>query len=85
MTDAMNRKFQCGTVQLDFNNPIRFNLQYRKEGLEEEGVHAAAAEDKAEFQGAVEKNENGEIIWREGKLKSGSAPSCHPSCHSWVG
>jgi len=71
LTDAMNRKFQCGTVQLDFNNPIRFNLQYRKEGLEEEGVHAAAAEDKAEFQGAVEKNENGEIIWREGKLKSG--------------
>jgi len=70
LTDAMNRKFQCGTVQLDFNNPIRFNLQYRKEGIEEEAAEDAT-EDKTEFKGAVEKNEKGEVIWREGKLKAG--------------
>ena len=29
--DALKRKHQCGTVQLDFNLPIRFNLQYRAE------------------------------------------------------
>mmetsp|Transcript_54361 Transcript_54361/g.116079 ORF Transcript_54361/g.116079 Transcript_54361/m.116079 type:complete len:897 (-) Transcript_54361:337-3027(-) len=67
LTDAMKRKHQCGTIQLDFNNPIRFNLQYRKEGDDEKGDD----EDKAEFNGAIEKDEKGEVIWREGKLKNG--------------
>jgi len=70
LTDAMKRKFQCGTIQLDFNNPIRFNLQYRKEG-DEEVKGDAEAEEKEEFQGAVEKDEKGEVTWREGKLKNG--------------
>jgi threonyl-tRNA synthetase len=30
--DALKRKFQCATVQLDFQLPIRFNLQYVAEG-----------------------------------------------------
>ena len=30
--DALRRKFQCATVQLDFQLPIRFNLQYTTEG-----------------------------------------------------
>ena len=29
--DALFRKFQCATVQLDFQLPIRFNLQYQTE------------------------------------------------------
>lgn len=29
--DAMGRPHQLGTIQLDFNLPIRFNLQYRTE------------------------------------------------------
>jgi threonyl-tRNA synthetase len=29
--DAMKRRHQCGTVQLDFNLPKRFNLQYKTE------------------------------------------------------
>lgn len=33
--DALNRKHQCGTIQLDFNLPIRFNLQYRSEDATE--------------------------------------------------
>ena len=28
--DALNRKFQCATVQLDFQLPIRFGLQVRR-------------------------------------------------------
>jgi len=71
LTDAMKRKFQCGTIQLDFNNPIRFNLQYRAEGNEEEEGENNEKEEKGEFKGAVEKNEKGDIIWREGKLKGG--------------
>ena len=27
--DVFGREHQCGTVQLDFQLPIRFNLQYR--------------------------------------------------------
>ena len=26
--DALGRAQQCGTIQLDFNLPVRFNLQY---------------------------------------------------------
>lgn len=69
--DAMKRKHQCGTIQLDFNNPIRFNLQYRKEGVEEVADDGAEAEEKVPFAGAEEKNDKGEVIWREGKVKSG--------------
>ncbi len=29
--DALRRKFQCATVQLDFQMPIRFGLEYVKE------------------------------------------------------
>eukprot|EP00898_Chlorokybus_atmophyticus_P006838 jgi/Chlat1/7155/Chrsp57S06829 len=29
--DALKRKFQCATIQLDFQLPIRFNLQYTSE------------------------------------------------------
>jgi threonyl-tRNA synthetase len=68
--DVMRRKFQCGTIQLDFNGPIRWNLQYRKEGAAEE-EKAVAEQDKAEFKGAEEVDEKGEVVWKEGKLKNG--------------
>lgn len=29
LTDALRRKHQCATIQLDFQLPIRFNLQYK--------------------------------------------------------
>jgi threonyl-tRNA synthetase len=29
--DALRRKFQCATVQLDFQLPIRFDLSYQNE------------------------------------------------------
>jgi threonyl-tRNA synthetase len=32
LTDAIGRKHQCGTIQLDFNLPARFNLQYQGKG-----------------------------------------------------
>ncbi|OMJ73503.1 hypothetical protein SteCoe_27803 [Stentor coeruleus] len=32
--DAMGRSHQCGTIQLDFNLPKRFNLQYKTENTQ---------------------------------------------------
>jgi threonyl-tRNA synthetase len=29
LTDAIGRKHQCGTIQLDFQLPIRFDLTYK--------------------------------------------------------
>ena len=33
--DAMKREHQCGTIQLDFQAPIRFNLNYRSDQMED--------------------------------------------------
>merc|ERR1712066_282662 len=44
LTDAMRRRHQCGTIQLDFQLPIRFNLQYRTEGHEDEKEEGDAGE-----------------------------------------
>lgn len=70
LEDTMRRKHQCGTIQLDFNAPIRFNLQYRSEAAAD-GAGEEKEEDKSEFKGAVEQNKEGEVIWKEGRLKSG--------------
>ena len=34
ITDAIGREWQCGTIQLDFNLPSRFELEYTGEGNE---------------------------------------------------
>jgi len=34
ITDAIGREWQCGTIQLDFNLPKRFELEYNDEGNE---------------------------------------------------
>ncbi len=34
ITDALKRKWQCGTIQVDFNLPQRFNLEYIDENNE---------------------------------------------------
>lgn len=36
VTDALNRQFQCATLQLDFQLPIRFKLKFRNQKDEEE-------------------------------------------------
>merc|ERR1712159_571508 len=49
--DCMGRKHQCATVQLDFNLPIRFDLQYnaggetKKAKTEESGETAKTGKD----------------------------------------
>lgn len=47
--DCMDRVHQCATVQLDFVLPIRFNLQYRSDKSQDDGVDKKAnneADDK---------------------------------------
>ena len=34
--DVFSREHQCGTIQLDFQLPVRFNLQYRAKEVKEE-------------------------------------------------
>lgn len=36
VSDALKRQHQCGTVQCDFQQPIRFNLQYQAATAAEE-------------------------------------------------
>jgi len=44
--DALKRSHQCGTVQLDFQLPIRFNLQYQGEDAAKVQEAYAANKDK---------------------------------------
>jgi len=47
--DALGRRHQCATIQLDFQLPIRFNLRYRAKGTEADatGGEGAGGEDGA--------------------------------------
>jgi len=50
--DAFKRAHQCGTVQLDFQNPIRFNLQYKTAAVvhAEDNKHEAPIRHEEHFQ-----------------------------------
>jgi threonyl-tRNA synthetase len=41
--DALGRRHQCATIQLDFQLPIRFNLRYKARNVAEEAEAEAAA------------------------------------------
>ena len=56
--DALKRSHQCGTVQLDFQLPIRFNLQYQSETAAEEQKHAA------EYKAEIAKRDHKEQIFK---------------------
>jgi threonyl-tRNA synthetase len=51
--DAFGREHQCGTVQLDFQLPLRFDLQYRHKEVEERGSLAQSR------RGEKRRNRNG--------------------------
>jgi threonyl-tRNA synthetase len=57
--DALGRKHQCGTIQLDFQLPIRFDLQYRSD----QTVERSDVE--------VDAGESGDGDPEEGKLRPG--------------
>ncbi|KAK4687280.1 threonyl-tRNA synthetase, partial [Tremellales sp. Uapishka_1] len=51
LTDALQRKWQCGTIQLDFNLPEAFNLKYR--GPEQASEAAAGGKEASQFRRPV--------------------------------
>ncbi|KAL6194486.1 hypothetical protein ACLB2K_035570 [Fragaria x ananassa] len=53
VSDALNRKFQCATLQLDFQLPARFELYYSAEG--EEGKREAPVMIHRAILGSVER------------------------------
>jgi threonyl-tRNA synthetase len=44
LTDALNREHQCGTIQLDFQLPQRFQLKYATAGNTKENVDPVSGE-----------------------------------------
>jgi len=74
LTDALRRRHQCGTIQLDFQLPIRFGLQYRTEHAEEaaEGAKDAEKEEpKKEEAKEEEKGGKKEYVFKEKPIKCG--------------
>lgn len=75
--DALKRKNQCGTIQVDFQQPIRFNLQYQAEtAAEEQAAHAANKNKEAAVKldsevFPADENDGDEFVWREHALKPG--------------
>ena len=69
--DALKRAHQCGTIQCDFQLPIRFNLQYKTE------AHAEKAENKEEKLGTqmfkADEYDKEDFEWKEYPLKPGFA------------
>lgn len=78
LVDALERKHQCGTVQVDFQLPIRFNLQYRTSDVahhEDESESSIAHSDASGESQLFKKDEYDEedFVWKEGKLRPGFA------------
>ena len=74
--DALGRGHQIGTVQLDFQLPIRFNLQYRtdeviKESAKTEVVPARADLLREEY--PPDEYDSEKFVWEERELKPGFA------------
>jgi threonyl-tRNA synthetase len=64
ITDAIGRKWQCGTVQIDFNLPERFSLQYVDENNEKQQpvmIHRAILGSFERFIGILTEHYAGEF------------------------
>jgi len=70
--DALKRAHQCGTVQLDFQLPIRFNLQYKTA----DKCETATEDSKKELTSQVfkaDEYDSEDFIWKEQAVKPGFA------------
>lgn len=71
--DALGRSHQCGTIQLDFQLPIRFNLQYRTQeqfGDKEEKDEEGGEEKKKDKQQKVKKDKKKEEKQNDEEIKA---------------
>ena len=65
--DAFQREHQCGTIQLDFVLPERFNLQYKASETEEEVKKEIELEKELEKKKAEELKKKEDLEKKEGK------------------
>ena len=64
ITDALNRKWQCGTIQVDFNLPQRFELEYIDEHNQKQQpvmIHRAILGSFERFIGILTEHVSGEF------------------------
>ena len=64
ITDAIGRKWQCGTIQVDFNLPERFNMEYTDENNEKKQpvmIHRAILGSFERFIGILTEHYAGEF------------------------
>jgi threonyl-tRNA synthetase len=74
--DALGRGHQIGTVQVDFQMPIRFNLQYRTDEVIKEGEKDAPEKERADRWREVYPPDEYDVdpfTWEERDLKPGFA------------
>lgn len=70
----MKREHQCGTIQLDFNFPLRFNLQYRTEETDNNKLeNKKDEEDKKQDGNKQDNNKTEKVEKEENHLKNGFA------------
>lgn len=73
ISDALRREFQCATIQLDFQLPQQFNLEYRTEAQAEAKPVAESKDEQVDAPKAAD----GEVGAKE-KLVIRSAPPAEP-------
>jgi len=73
LQDALGRKHQCGTVQLDFQLPLRFNLKYQTVRQGAENMEDSAAPADAEGETSEADPEGGAASDAEPVLQPGYA------------
>ena len=80
--DALGRAHQCGTVQLDFQLPIRFNLMYKTDEqiIKDNNKEEKKKNDNEKLLGKEiykpDEWDDDEFIWEEKDLKPGYARPC---------
>lgn len=88
VTDCLKRQHQCGTVQLDFQLPIRFNLQYQTDHSDEMGKldhsQSEISDNSATHKKGIQRQktmqhfnkdewDQEDYVWHEQELKKGYA------------
>jgi len=71
--DALKRAHQCGTIQLDFQQPIRFNLQYKTEEVSKAGGSAAETTKLSSQMFKADEFDEQDFEWKEQHVKPGFA------------
>lgn len=61
LQDALGRGHQCGTIQLDFQLPLRFNLRYQTEGAEAPANQGLIGNGEADLESAVSEDSGNEL------------------------